>query len=71
MIRVDGNILLDFGFVDALKNCQAVPDARDAHLFQFVMFQGYQRFSHNFILCTVSREDHVRLNSKQQARGGR
>lgn len=54
MVRINRNVLLNFGFIYALEDRQAVPNTRDAHLLELVMFQGHKCFSHYFVFCIMS-----------------
>jgi hypothetical protein len=50
VVRVEGNVLLDFGLVYTLQNGQSVPNAGDSHLFQFLVFERNQCFADDFVL---------------------
>ena len=50
VFRFDGDVLPDLSVVYLLEDSQAMAHAGNAHLFEFVMFEGDQCLSNNAVL---------------------
>jgi hypothetical protein len=47
MVRVQGNILLDFDLIYTFQNGQSMADTVNSHFFQLLVLQGNERFADN------------------------
>jgi len=47
MVRVQGNILLDFDLIYTFQNGQSMADTVDSHFLQLLVLQGNERFADN------------------------
>lgn len=51
MVAFDGNILGLLDIIDTFQNGQSMANAGNAHAFQVIMLEGYQRFADDLVLC--------------------
>lgn len=51
MVWIDGNILLDLGFIDTLQYRQSMAHTGNAHFFELFMLQRDKRLADDLIFC--------------------
>jgi hypothetical protein len=68
MVRIHGNVLFHFGFVDTFEDGQSMSNAGNAHLFQLIMLQSDESLPDNFVFwCIEKPRSEQRLRENRHA----
>lgn len=52
IIRLDGNVLIDFHVIDVFQDGQPMANTGDPHFLEFIVFQCHQCFAFDAMLCS-------------------